>query len=171
MKIENDKIIDAIAQMQYVPGRMEKCSDKPLIFVDYAHTDDALNNILSTLSELLKERELIVIFGCGGDRDHSKRPRMGKVAAKFADKIIITSDNPRSENEQLIINEIIAGIPQKASFQVFLNRKKAIQVGINDASKNSVIVIAGKGHEKYQEINGKKFLFDDREIVYKFTQH
>jgi len=169
LKIEDSIIKKGIAEMQCVPGRMERCSTKPLVIVDYAHTDDALKNVLSTVSELLDSRKLTVVFGCGGDRDRSKRPRMGAVAAKFADNIIITSDNPRTEDPEKIIEEIIAGFPQKSLYQVLPDRAEAIKTAIESTDKNSVIIIAGKGHEDYQEIKGKKYPFDDRKTVRQFT--
>jgi UDP-N-acetylmuramoyl-L-alanyl-D-glutamate--2,6-diaminopimelate ligase len=160
-----ETISRALKNAPQVPGRMEKCLDSPLVFVDYAHTDDALENVLSTVSGILGERKLTVIFGCGGDRDKSKRPRMGKAAAKFADRIIVTSDNPRTENPEAIIQDIIAGIPDSANFAVFPDRKYAIEETLRNSQPDDVIVIAGKGHENYQEINGVKIHFDDRETV------
>jgi UDP-N-acetylmuramoyl-L-alanyl-D-glutamate--2,6-diaminopimelate ligase len=168
LKITPSAIQKGIADMQLVPGRMERCATSPLVFVDYAHTDDALENILSTVSELLGSRTLTVIFGCGGDRDRTKRGRMGAVAAKFADKIVVTSDNPRTEDPDAIIKEIISGIPDNSDCMVISDRAEAIETAIKNACKNDVIVIAGKGHENYQEINGQKYPFDDRETVCKY---
>ncbi len=165
LKIEISDILAGIAKMNAVPGRMEKCSDSPLVFVDYAHTDDALRNVLSTISGLLENRKLTIVFGCGGDRDRTKRPRMGAVAAKFADKIIITSDNPRTENPDTIIDEIASGIPDNINFSIIQDRAEAIKIAISEADSDTVILIAGKGHEDYQEINGTRFPFDDRGIV------
>lgn len=168
MKIDTKTTLAGIADMPAVPGRMEKCSDSPLVFVDYAHTDDALENVLSTISELLENRKLTLIFGCGGDRDCTKRPRMGAVAAKFADKIIITDDNPRTEDPLKIVNDIISGIPEKINFAIIHNRKQAIHTAISEADQNSVILVAGKGHEDYQDINGVKYPFNDKECIRRF---
>ena len=165
LKFEISDILAGIAKMNAVPGRMEKCSETPLVFVDYAHTDDALKNVLSTISELLKKRKLTLIFGCGGDRDRTKRPRMGAIAAKFADTIIITNDNPRTEDPNMIIDEITSGIPKNKKYSIIQNRETAIKMAIAEADPDTVILIAGKGHEDYQEINGTKFPFDDRECV------
>ena len=169
LNIEISDILTGIATMSAVPGRMEKCSDAPLIFVDYAHTDDALQNVLSTISELLGNRKLTLIFGCGGDRDRTKRPRMGSVAAKFADKIIITDDNPRKENPKRIVDHIVSGIPENIKFSIIHDREEAIRTAISEADSDTVILVAGKGHEKYQEINGTKFPFNDKECVRKWV--
>ena len=169
MHINPVSILRGIANMPAVPGRMEKCSGNPLVFVDYAHTDDALGNVLSTISELLSNRKLTLIFGCGGDRDRTKRPRMGSIAAKFADTIIITDDNPRTEDPERIVNDIVLGIPKNKNFSVIHNRKEAIYTAINEATADTVILIAGKGHENYQEINGIKYPFNDKECVQKIT--
>jgi len=164
-----ETISRALKNAPQVPGRMEKCLDSPLVFVDYAHTDDALENVLSAVSGILEGRPLTVIFGCGGDRDRSKRPRMGKAAANFADRIIVTSDNPRTENPESIIQDIIAGIPDSANFAVFPDRKYAIEETLRNSQPDDVIVIAGKGHETYQEINGTRIYFDDRKTVRKLA--
>jgi len=149
-----------------VPGRMEvfHIPNGSTVFVDYAHTDDALQNVLKTLKPLTKER-LIVVFGCGGDRDVTKRPRMGQAASALADVVVITSDNPRSEDPSQIIEQIKTGICPGCNCVIIEDREKAIVDTINSAQKGDVILVAGKGHEAYQEINGVFHNFDDREII------
>ena len=154
-----------------VPGRLEKVALKNggTAFIDYAHTDDALRNVLNIL-RTVTSRELTVVFGCGGDRDHTKRPRMGLVAAELADHLVLTSDNPRSENPGDIIQEIESGIPDKIDFQVEADRAKAIELALKSAAAGDVILIAGKGHENYQEINGIRHHFNDLELVQQLNQ-
>ena len=132
------------------------------MFVDYAHTDDALKNVLSALNDLKRGR-LIVVFGCGGNRDRSKRPRMGKVASELADRVVVTSDNPRSEDPQAIIDQVLGGID--AAFRdrcdVCVDRRQAIETAIDEARGGDIVLIAGKGHETYQEIAGRRIDFSD----------
>ncbi len=166
LEIPIEKAIESIDGSFHVPGRLEQYSS-PVgfnVYVDYAHTDDALSNVLKALKPLCKNR-LVVVFGCGGDRDSSKRPRMGTVAAALADRIIVTSDNPRSEDPQKIIAEICAGISEGKDCITEPDRKKAINRAISEAAPGDTILIAGKGHESYQEINGQFQHFDDAEIV------
>ena len=144
-----------------VSGRMEKVSENPLVIVDFAHTPDGMQQILNSL----KEKELLVVFGAGGDRDKSKRPIMGRVASSFAKKIYVTSDNPRSEDPDEIIKEIVSGIKEQHKVIVNPNRYEAIKQAINDQKDDEVILILGKGDETYQIIYDKKFPFDDREVV------
>ena len=132
--------------------------------MDYAHTDDALANVLAALKKLCTGK-LTAVFGAGGNRDKSKRPRMGAAAAKFADRLIITSDNPRFENPEDIISQIVAGLPENTAFETIVSRRDAIAHAVKNAQKDDVILIAGKGHENYQVINGIKHPFDDREIL------
>jgi UDP-N-acetylmuramoyl-L-alanyl-D-glutamate--2,6-diaminopimelate ligase len=162
-----DIIIAGIKQMKSVPGRMEgiNLSCGALVIVDYAHTDDALKNVLATLRKLNPKGKLTAVLGCGGDRDKTKRPRMGTVAAKYADQLVLTSDNPRSENPLAIIQDITAGLPENFDFMNIPDRKTAIQRTLASAKKQDIILIAGKGHETYQEIKGIKYPFDDRSIV------
>jgi UDP-N-acetylmuramoyl-L-alanyl-D-glutamate--2,6-diaminopimelate ligase len=148
-------------------GRLEKINqDSDLyVYVDYAHTDDALENVLSTLLPLKKSR-IITVFGCGGDRDKAKRPRMGKVAAKFSDAVIITSDNPRSENPDEIIKQIIEGIPKDfRNYFTIKDREEAIKKAIAIAKKGDIVLIAGKGHETTQIFKDRAVPFNEREIV------
>ncbi len=155
------------------PGRLQKVpSNNGLtILVDYAHTDDALQNVLETLRPLCTSK-LIVVFGCGGDRDRTKRPRMAKVVEKFADLAIVTSDNPRSENPQSIINEIVAGFENRNNQKIKVepDRKTAIGIAIESANKNDIILIAGKGHENYQILADKTNHFSDQEVACEFLE-
>ena len=149
-----------------VKGRVEvvPTPGKPYsILIDYAHTPDGLENVLSSVKGYCKGR-LIAVFGCGGDRDPLKRPIMGAIGAKYADVCIVTSDNPRTEDPEAIIKQILAGMP-KNSYIAIENRPKAIGYALDIAKKNDIIVLAGKGHETYQEINGVKRHMDEREIV------
>jgi UDP-N-acetylmuramoyl-L-alanyl-D-glutamate--2,6-diaminopimelate ligase len=145
------------------PGRFE-CIEKEenLFIVDYAHTPDALEKILKTIKESFSEKVVICVFGCGGDRDKTKRPLMGKAADQFSDIIIITSDNPRSENPEQIIKEIEVGVTK--DHHCITDRREAIQFAAK-IGKDNVIVVAGKGHENYQEIKGVKTHFDDCEVI------
>ncbi len=154
-----------LATAPQVPGRMESVVENRgfRIFVDYAHTPDALENALETLRQL-KPARIITVFGCGGDRDREKRPMMGRVASELSNICIITSDNPRSEEPASILRDIEAGITGR-NYRVVADRAEAIQLGINLAGDNDIVLIAGKGHEDYQEIAGEKFPFDDRDVA------
>jgi UDP-N-acetylmuramoyl-L-alanyl-D-glutamate--2,6-diaminopimelate ligase len=136
--------------------------------VDYAHTPDALENVLSTIDKLrTKNEQLITVVGCGGDRDKDKRPKMASIAHHYSDKVILTSDNPRNEDPDAILNDMLAGIPvtgQKKTMRI-LERKEAIRTACNLAGKEDIILVAGKGHEDYQEIMGERTHFDDKEIL------
>jgi UDP-N-acetylmuramoyl-L-alanyl-D-glutamate--2,6-diaminopimelate ligase len=161
-----------MALLKPVSGRMEMVlgnsrSTGPLVIVDYAHTPDALEKVLSTLRPIATQRagKLWCIFGCGGDRDTSKRPLMGRIAAELADRTILTSDNPRSENPKKISTDIQAGMSSGKSVEVILDRAAAILSGVRHAEANDVVLIAGKGHETSQEINGRKVDFSDQEHV------
>ncbi|MDZ7756983.1 UDP-N-acetylmuramoyl-L-alanyl-D-glutamate--2,6-diaminopimelate ligase [Rhodohalobacter sp.] len=163
-------IADTIPACKGAEGRLEKVmlntgsKKHPLVFVDYAHTPDALENVASTLSELKQENQkLMIVFGCGGDRDKSKRPQMAKIAEEYGDDVIVTSDNPRSEDPAKIIEDIQAGFSSSMSFRSIVSRKEAIHTAISESDRNTIILIAGKGHETYQEINGIRNHFDDRE--------
>jgi UDP-N-acetylmuramoyl-L-alanyl-D-glutamate--2,6-diaminopimelate ligase len=158
-----------LASMTSVPGRLEeiKTGKGFQIFVDYAHTDDALGHVLKTLREIARGR-LIVVFGCGGNRDRTKRPVMGKVAAELADYSILTSDNPRNEDPRRIIAEIQEGFKGHSNFEVLEDRTEAIQKAIARAGKGDVVLIAGKGHENFQEFANRSIPFDDRQVVRRF---
>lgn len=159
-----DRVVEVMSQLKAAPGRMEIVSSAPYVLVDYAHTPDALENVLTTLNQL-KQGQLWVIFGCGGDRDKTKRPVMGKAASLYADKIVITSDNPRSEDPGAIVDEIANGIPATVSVTKLINREDAIAHALSSAGKNDIILIAGKGHEAYQQIGSEKFAFSDQDVV------
>lgn len=163
-------IVTALSKLQRVKGRFETyvSDDKKYIIVDYAHTPDALQNILEAINQSRTRNEkLITVFGCGGHRDKEKRPKMGNIATRLSDLAIITSDNPRDENPDEIIQEIEAGIePQNTNkYLSITDRKQAIRTAIKMAAPKDIILIAGKGHENYQEINGKHFPFDDMKIA------
>ena len=147
-------------------GRFEKVNiQKPFtVVVDYAHTPDGLDNVLKEARKITKTK-LITVFGAGGDRDNTKRPLMGKIADKWSDLIIVTSDNPRTENPQSIIEQIAVGITNKNKLIIQIDRKEAIKKALEIAKANDFIMIAGKGHEDYQIIGDKKIHFDDSEIV------
>jgi UDP-N-acetylmuramoyl-L-alanyl-D-glutamate--2,6-diaminopimelate ligase len=161
------EIIRTVAAQQAKWGRLERVplNDCPYdAFVDYAHTDDALRNVLTTLREITKKR-LIVVFGCGGDRDKTKRPLMGRVCTELADVVIVTSDNPRSENPNHIIADIMRGIPQHRHLHVCPDRREAIRTAVRLAAADDVLLIAGKGHECFQECAGRSLPFDDRQVL------
>ena len=156
--------------LEGVPGRLERLREAVdfAAFVDYAHTDDGLRNVLSTLKPLSDGR-LIVVFGCGGDRDRSKRARMGAVAQEFGDVVVVTSDNPRGEDPRAIIDEIIAGMEESGSLYVEPDRKKAIQAACRLAGPDDVVIVAGKGHETYQKFKDTVIPFDDRDVIREFV--
>ncbi|KTC66104.1 UDP-N-acetylmuramoylalanyl-D-glutamate-2, 6-diaminopimelate ligase (plasmid) [Legionella adelaidensis] len=159
-------VAEILPELHASPGRMERVLNKPLALVDYAHTPDALENALVTLNQLKMDR-LIVVFGCGGDRDKSKRPIMAKIAERYADVIIVTSDNPRTEDPAKIIEEILAGITNSAKVTSFVEREAAILHALKIAREKDIILVAGKGHEDYQEVGKQKIHFSDQEILRK----
>lgn len=166
--LETSKIVEALKTSTGASGRMETVPTKnaPLVIVDYAHTPDALRNVLSTLSVLKdSDQKLFVVFGAGGDRDAMKRPEMAKAAEAYADRIFVTSDNPRFENPDLIIADIINGFEDSGNVTSITNREEAIKKAICEAGKNDIILIAGKGHEDYQDVQGTKHSFDDRVVA------
>ena len=134
------------------------------VLIDYAHTPDGLENVLSSVKGFCKGR-LIAVFGCGGDRDPIKRPIMGKIGVQIADLAIITSDNPRTEEPMAIIRDILQGVEGFTNYEVIENRPNAIRHAMDIGQKNDIIVLAGKGHETYQEIHGVKHHLDEREVV------
>lgn len=162
------QILDGLYNFKNVPGRLEKfIKNGTLAVVDYAHTDDAMKNVLMTLRQITKGN-LIVIFGAGGDRDKTKRPKMGKVASDLADIVIITNDNPRTEDPDSIISDIISGIDKHQKIIIEKDRKLAIIKGLESSSEGDCVAILGKGHEDYQIIGDKTYHFDDREVVKDF---
>ena len=163
-KFDLNSAIKALEPLKGVAGRFEIVVRRPLVLVDYAHTPDGLKNVLSAAREITPEdAKLICVFGCGGDRDATKRPKMGAIAEETADKVIVTSDNPRSEDPQQIITDILAGFKSVNSVTVEPDRRKAIEYIKEIASERDVVVIAGKGHEDYQILNDRTIHFDDRE--------
>jgi UDP-N-acetylmuramoyl-L-alanyl-D-glutamate--2,6-diaminopimelate ligase len=166
--VDIDTCIEALENTKNVSGRFEVVSKEPLIIVDYAHTPDGLDNVLTASKQLLQQGgELICVFGCGGDRDSTKRPKMAKIADDLADKVIITSDNPRSEDPQQIITDVLAGIKSLDSHRIIveIDRRDAIERAIKIAKPQDIVVIAGKGHEDYQILKDETIHFDDREEV------
>lgn len=164
-----EEALVALSRLQPAPGRLEnlKGPKELSVIIDYAHTPDALENVLKTLRDIAPERELICLFGCGGDRDRTKRPEMARIAQKFADKIIVTSDNSRTERTSDIIADIKAGmdVSGKARSLFIEDREQAIRTAIMTAQPGSTILLAGKGHETYQIIGTEKRHFDEKEIV------
>lgn len=167
--INAHKIVDGIKSSPQVPGRFEVLgSGNKKVIVDYSHTADSLEKALQAVREIVKNKnQVVTVFGCGGDRDKTKRPVMGNVASDLSDKVFITSDNPRTENPFKIIEDIKKGI-SKNNFEVEENREIAIKKAIQSSENNAVILIAGKGHENYQEINGIRNHFSDQEIALKY---
>ena len=167
---EEHEVLTAMSTLAGARGRFELIHNKSniLAIVDYAHTPDALENVLSTIDNLRTRQEtLITVVGCGGDRDKTKRPKMARIAAGFSNKIILTSDNPRTEDPQAILEEMMLGVPKvdQKKTMVIADRKEAIRTACNLAEPNDIILVAGKGHETYQEIMGVRHHFDDKEIL------
>ena len=158
-----DNICKTLENFGGVSGRMEIINLNPLVIVDFAHTPDGMDEVLKSFPQ----KEIICIFGAGGNRDSLKRPLMGKVAAKYSKHIIVTSDNPRFEDPDLIINDIVAGIPSNINYEIEVNRKEAIKKAINLANENSVILVLGKGDESTQIIYDQKLPFSDKTEILK----
>ncbi|MGL4425853.1 MAG: UDP-N-acetylmuramoyl-L-alanyl-D-glutamate--2,6-diaminopimelate ligase [Cetobacterium sp.] len=166
LNIDENLIKERVQKIKSAPGRFETvCAGQDFkVIVDYAHTGDALENILQGVIELGESGKIITVFGCGGDRDKIKRPIMAKIAEKYSDIVIVTSDNPRTENPDDIISDIVKGFENK-NYIVEIDRKEAIKKAVLKAEKNDIILIAGKGHETYQILGTTKIHFDDREIA------
>ncbi len=167
-------VVEVIQKLTPVNGRMELVLKHPYVFVDYSHTPDALENALLALVNIKEKSnntgKIWVVFGCGGDRDTSKRPLMGKIACKYADEVIVTSDNPRTEDPLRIISDICKGFPEDKKVNKILNRRDAILFAMAHAGENDTILIAGKGHEEYQIIGREKFDFSDKKVVQEFVR-
>ncbi len=166
--------VQSLATIEGVRGRFEVVSKAPYVIVDYAHTPDGLDNILSAARLVTPEKgRLIAVFGCGGDRDATKRPQMGAIAERLADVLVVTSDNPRTEDPQQILTDVISGIKTFNSDRMLVNedRKQAIHQAIDLASPNDIIVVAGKGHEDYQILAHQTIHFDDREVVQNYVKN
>jgi len=168
---DKDEVLQALSDLSGAEGRFDyitSAHDRIIGIVDYAHTPDALLNVLATIKNLRKGNEqIITVVGCGGDRDTAKRPVMAAVATEHSDKVILTSDNPRSEDPVAIIQQMEAGIPvhQKRKSLSITDRKEAIKTAVSLANPEDIILVAGKGHEKYQDIQGVKHPFDDKQVL------
>jgi len=160
----------AIGKFKSAPGRLERvaCDRDICIFVDYAHTDDALKNVIGALRQVA-ERKVIVVFGCGGQRDKAKRPKMGRIASELADYVVITTDNPRSEDPAAIMNDIKRGIT-KDNYCLVTDRYEAIKKALSVARAKDIILVAGKGHENYQILKNTVIAFDDRKVIQECLQ-
>lgn len=172
LNIDRELIIEGLKNTKGVAGRFETINNNKdiSVIIDYAHTPDALENILNTAREFAKSK-IITVFGCGGDRDKTKRPIMGKIAQDLSDICIVTSDNPRTEKPDLIIKDILSGLDiNKENYKIIIDRKDAIEKAIKLASSKDIVIIAGKGHENYQIIGKTKYHFDDKEIAKKFLE-
>ena len=167
--IDSEIIIQGIKNTKPVPGRFEVVGyGSKKVIVDYSHTPDSLEKALLAIRKIVNnDKPVYAVFGCGGNRDRTKRPMMGKIASEIADRVIITSDNPRFEEPMTIIDEIKSGISKK-NYKVIENREEAIKDVIQSSDDDAVILIAGKGHETYQEIKGVRTHFSDREIAEKY---
>jgi UDP-N-acetylmuramoyl-L-alanyl-D-glutamate--2,6-diaminopimelate ligase len=167
---EEEEVLTALSRLKPAEGRFDLVTGRKQVFavVDYAHTPDALQNVLSTLIQVRKSgSRILCIVGCGGDRDKTKRPKMAMIAATHADQVILTSDNPRSEKPEAILDDMWEGIPVEKYDRVLriADRKEAIRTGVMMAQPGDIILVAGKGHEKYQEINGQRYPFDDKKVL------
>ncbi len=164
--LETGQIAEGAAALKVVPGRFEKVElGLPFtVVIDYAHTPDALENVLRLAREVTQGR-LICLFGCGGDRDRAKRPLMGGIAARLADLVVVTSDNPRTEDPQVIVNDIVAGLPSGSPAEIIVDRRAAIRRAVELARPGDLVLLAGKGHETYQDIGGRKLPFDERTVL------
>jgi len=155
------EICDLMDNFAGVSGRMETISKDPFVVVDFAHTPDGMKSIF----ESYKDKDIICVFGAGGNRDKQKREIMGKIASEYCDKIILTSDNPRDENPDDIVNDILKGIKKQSKIHIDINRKEAIKTAIHEANDNCVVLVLGKGDEEYQIIYDKKLPFNDKKII------
>ena len=168
LDVSSAAIERGIRELEAVPGRFERIAEgQPfLVIVDYAHTDDALRNLISTARELSPDNRIITLFGAGGDRDRTKRPLMGEAAGTLSDMVILTSDNPRSEDPLRIINDVLVGLQKTgAKYRVEADREKAIEISVNEAKPGDIVLLAGKGHETYQFLRDGPVEFDDREVA------
>ena len=164
--IPKAKIEEGIANLELVPGRFQRIDEgQPfLVIVDYAHTDDALRNLIATARELGPSARIITVFGAGGERDRTKRPLMGEAAGSLSDLVVLTSDNPRSEDPLLIINDVVVGLQKvNAKYRVEPDREQALAMALEEARPGDVVLLAGKGHETYQVLRDGTIEFDDRE--------
>ncbi len=171
--VDRSDLPELVAQLESVPGRMQTVplNNGATVIIDYAHTPDALENLLTTVRGFAGNSDVALVFGCGGDRDRTKRPVMGKIAAQYADCLVLTSDNPRTEDPQTIVDEIFQGIGSSPKgVEQILDRERAILFALNNAKPGTVVVIAGKGHETYQVIGRERLPFDDRLVVQQWIE-
>jgi UDP-N-acetylmuramoyl-L-alanyl-D-glutamate--2,6-diaminopimelate ligase len=167
-----ERALQGLSKVPGVPGRMECFGGgkrQPLVVVDYAHTPDGLEQALRALREICSGA-IWCVFGCGGERDSGKRPFMGQVAEEYADHVVLTHDNPRGEDPIAIMNDILSGIRQRDCARIELDRAKAIREAVLQADEDDVVLVAGKGHEAYQEIQGQRLPFSDRDVVRRIIQ-
>lgn len=173
-EIKVESVIDSLRNFEEVKGRFNKIrlNNGAVAIIDYSHTSDSIKNAIEAAREIVnaenRDGRVITIFGCGGDKDKSKRPVMGKFASELSDFTIVTSDNPRSEDPYEIINEIVSGINPDKKFELIEDREKAIKRGLEISKNGDIILVCGKGHENYQEVKDSKFHFDDKEVVEKY---
>jgi UDP-N-acetylmuramoyl-L-alanyl-D-glutamate--2,6-diaminopimelate ligase len=172
LRLPQDKVLEALSELRPVRGRMETITTGKGVtaIVDYAHTPDALSKVLQTLQAVRdKEARLITVVGAGGNRDRGKRPLMAKIACDYSDKVILTSDNPRNEKPEDIISDMLEGVGEKMKGKtlIIISREEAIKTALFMAAEGDVVLVAGKGHETYQEVAGVRHHFDDREIIEK----
>ncbi|MBT3253217.1 MAG: UDP-N-acetylmuramoyl-L-alanyl-D-glutamate--2,6-diaminopimelate ligase [Candidatus Marinimicrobia bacterium] len=172
LECDIEKVELSAKSLPMVPGRLEKIVNQApfQVFVDYAHTPDAMKTVLSTLAESYPDNRLITVFGCGGDRDKGKRPIMGEIATRLSSKAIITDDNPRTEAPLNIIQEIIAGCGERSNYSIIQDRTEAINAALLEAEPGDIVAVLGKGHEPYQEIMGERKPFSDMTIVDQFME-
>jgi UDP-N-acetylmuramoyl-L-alanyl-D-glutamate--2,6-diaminopimelate ligase len=166
--IQPSFISQAIASIDYIPGRLQEIRKQgfPRVFIDYAHTPDAIVNVLRALKDIVpSDGKLVTVFGCGGNRDKTKRPKMAEAAVSLSDSVIITTDNPRFEAPEAIIEDAVRGFNKNKNYIKIIDRKTAIQFAVENSSTKDIVVILGKGHENYQEINGVRHPFSDVKIV------
>ena len=172
LKIDELDVLRGLSCLKSAEGRFDhfQGNNGVTVIVDYAHTPDALKNVLQTIQSIRSlDSKIRTVIGCGGDRDKAKRPEMAKIAHKYSDSVVFTSDNPRTENPQIIINEMLSGLSEDQQIDAFVNldRLEAIKMALSFSKAKDIVLIAGKGHEKYQEINGVKHQFDDMAITKK----
>ena len=169
--LSDDELMKGLMIVRGVKGRAEvvPTGERYTVMIDYAHTPDGIENILKAIKGFVRNR-IIIVFGCGGDRDKDKRPKMGKIAAELADFCVVTSDNPRTENPEDIINDILPGLEGCEHYVAICDRTEAIKYALSIAKEGDVVLLAGKGHETYQDIMGEKIHYDEREIVKKLLE-
>ena len=173
MGVEIKDAISSMLTFNGAEGRLElirEHEESGSVFIDYAHTPDAFENVLSTMKEISNNKRIITVFGCGGNRDRSKRPKMAAIAEKYSDYVIVTSANPRSEDINSILNDIESGF-KRDKYKILKNRKEAIEFALNRMKKNAILLILGKGRERYQLVNGKKNYHNDVEIIDLFYEN